>query len=44
VAGNKAGHFRGALRSPGRGVFFVRAYFYGDRPASRSDKQYLSVR
>jgi hypothetical protein len=44
VAGNKAGHFRGALRSPGRGAFFVRAYFYGDRPASQSAKQYLSVR
>jgi hypothetical protein len=44
VSGNSRGQFDGSMRSPGRGFFFARAYYYGDRPASRSDKQYFRVR
>jgi hypothetical protein len=44
VSGGSRGDFRGSMRSPGRGFFFARAYYYGVRPAARSDKQYFRVR
>lgn len=44
ASGNSRGGFSGSFRAPGRGMYFARAYFYGDRPASRSDKQYFRVR
>ena len=41
------GHFRGHLRSPGRGFFYARAYFYGIPPqkhaVARSDKEFFRV-
>ena len=44
VFGDSRGHYSSSVRSPGRGLFFARAYYYGDSPASRSDKQYFRVR
>jgi hypothetical protein len=43
-AGHSGGRFHGSLRPFRRGFFFARAYYYGDRPAARSDKQYFRVR
>lgn len=44
VAGSSRGHFDGSARSPGRGLYFARAYYYGTQPAARSDKQYFRIR
>jgi hypothetical protein len=42
--GKSGGRFDGSFRSPGRGYFFARAYYYGVTPAAKSDKQYFRVR
>ncbi len=42
--GKVDGSFRIAYTPHRRGSFFARAYYYGARPAARSDKQYFRVR
>jgi len=44
VKGKVDGAFKIAYLPRRRGWFFARAYYYGVRPAARSDKQYFRVR
>ena len=42
--GKPDGTFKISYRPRRRGSYFARAYYYGARPAARSDKQYFRVR
>jgi hypothetical protein len=44
VSGHAGGRFSGSFRRSFLGLYFARAYYYGVRPAVRSDKQYFRIR
>jgi hypothetical protein len=44
VSGRSGGRFSGSFRRSTRGFYFARAYYYGVRPAVRSDKEFFRIR
>lgn len=41
---NSRGAYQGSFTIRGRGFYFARTYFYGSRPASKSQKQHFRIR